>query len=96
MDYYVGVDPENLEEGEEEDYFPYDECVKFCGWLRKRGYAGWIVGNGGWVQGMISVLDFRKYGMSESDKNEWARISRIYWREADASKLSEIKPNGDT
>lgn len=95
MDYYVGYDPENVGVHGccDEDPMPYDECVRLCGWLWKRGLEGWIEGNGAWAQGMISRTDFNDLATTDAAKREFARIAAIFWGEADPAMLPKILPN---
>lgn len=95
MDYFVGYDPENVgvEGCCDKDPMPYDEAVRLCGWLAKRGIEGWVDGDGAWANGMFRQTDFTSFAVSDDQKYEWARIARIYWQEADPERLSDIAPN---
>ena len=95
MDYYVGYDPENVgvQGCCDEDPMPHDECVRLCGWLWKRGIEAWIEGNGPWAQSMILRMNFSDLGISDAEKREFARVSAIFWGEADPERVAKIMPS---
>jgi hypothetical protein len=78
VDYYLGDEDED-DDGIE--WLKYDDAVSFCGFCDGviPDSIPWIMGNGGWAQGMISRKDFSGFAMTPADKAECVRVSNIYW-----------------
>lgn len=94
VDYYLGDEKEESEDGENGEWLTYDEAVGFCGFCDGAipDSIPWIIGNGEWAQSLIGRRDFSSYAMTIDEKAEWVRVSEIYWeyrRKGEAS-IQEI------
>lgn len=93
-EYWIGQSSDEEHDGDE--WMSREEAIEFCGFCDgvledvEDAFA-LIEGNGAWAQGLLSRKDFSGLDISEAERDELKRESKIYYRGYRKGKRNRLK-----